>query len=99
MAAPTHQVREDFDRIALVDEHGAKAADVYHNYLLKQLPPRCKNALDVGCGLGEFTRLLKDRAERVTAIDLSPEMIRIAREQSAEHSKIEFITGDVMHID
>ncbi|MDQ3820010.1 MAG: class I SAM-dependent methyltransferase [Acidobacteriota bacterium] len=96
VSASTEQVREDFDRIARLTAHGAKAADVYHKYLLNQIPPGCKNILDVGCGLGGFTRLLQGRAERVVAIDLSPEMIRLARERSAEHRKIEYVPADFM---
>ncbi|PYS48239.1 MAG: class I SAM-dependent methyltransferase [Acidobacteria bacterium] len=100
MAASTEQVREDFDRIARLTVHAGKSADVYHKYLLSQLPPGCKNVLDVGCGLGDFTRVLAERAERVLAIDLSPEMIRLAREQSAHHhQKIEYVLGDFMLLD
>ncbi|HKC63003.1 MAG TPA: class I SAM-dependent methyltransferase [Pyrinomonadaceae bacterium] len=96
MAASTEQVREDFDRIARLTAHEAKTADVYYGYLLNQLPASCKNILDVGCGAGNFTRLLTDRAERIVALDLSPEMIRLARGQSAEHKKIEYVLGDFM---
>ena len=99
MAASTEQVREDFDRIARLTAHGARAAYVYHNYLLNQLPPSCKNILDVGCGLGDFTRLLATRAERVVAVDLSPEMIRLARELSAQCPEIEYVLGDFMLLD
>lgn len=99
MAVSTEQVREDFDRIARLTVHAGKSAGVYHNYLINQVPPGCKNVLDIGCGLGDFTRLLAERAERVLAIDLSPEMIRLAREQSAHHTKIEYVLGDIMLLD
>jgi SAM-dependent methyltransferase len=48
--------------------------------------------IDVGCGSGWATRLMAERAHegRVVGIDVSDEMIRIARESSAAISNIEF---------
>jgi 2-polyprenyl-3-methyl-5-hydroxy-6-metoxy-1,4-benzoquinol methylase len=39
-----------------------------------------KNTLDAGCGPGLYSQLLRDRGFNVTAIDLSPEMVAIAKE-------------------
>jgi SAM-dependent methyltransferase len=48
--------------------------------------------LDVGCGSGWATRLLADYAfnGRVTGIDISDEMIRVAREASSSYSNVDF---------
>ena len=48
--------------------------------------------LDVGCGSGWATRLLADYAfnGRVTGIDISDEMIRVAREASQAHPHVDF---------
>src|SRR5215472_7422035 len=48
--------------------------------------------LDVGCGSGWATRLLADYAfnGRVTGIDISDEMIRVARESSQSYSNVYF---------
>jgi SAM-dependent methyltransferase len=48
--------------------------------------------LDVGCGSGWATRLLADYASkgRVTGIDISDEMIRLARESSQSYSNVDF---------
>lgn len=48
--------------------------------------------LDVGCGSGWATRLLADCAinGRVTGIDISDEMVRVARESSKSHANIDF---------
>jgi len=48
--------------------------------------------LDVGCGSGWATRLLADYAVngRVTGIDISDEMIRVARESSESYANIDF---------
>jgi len=48
--------------------------------------------LDVGCGSGWATRLLADFAisGRVTGIDISDEMVRVAREASQSYSNVDF---------
>ena len=92
-------IERDFDRIALVSPDGSLHNDHYHNFLLRQLPSHCQSALEIGCGKGEFSRRLAERAERVLALDLSPEMIRIARECSAHLPNIEFQLADVMQLD
>jgi SAM-dependent methyltransferase len=51
----------------------------YHRLLLRQLPPRCLQALDVGCGSGNFAAKLAGRVEHVDALDRSPVMIDAAR--------------------
>jgi len=89
-------VQSDFDRIALVSEDGRTHNDFYHNFLLRHLPPRCSNALEIGCGTGTFSRRLAERSDHVLAIDISPEMIRLARERSADFSNIEFRLADIL---
>ncbi len=96
---PTSQVRADFDRIALVSGEGWNHNDHYHPYLLKHVPHDCQTALDVGCGTGTFARLLAARSQQVVAIDLSPEMIRIAREHSGEWPQIDYRVTDLMEWD
>jgi ubiquinone/menaquinone biosynthesis C-methylase UbiE len=48
--------------------------------------------LDVGCGSGWATRLLADYAfnGRVTGIDISDEMVRVAREASQSYENVDF---------
>ena len=98
MSESTERVREEFDRIALLTErHGGGAAgELYFNYLMRQLPPRFESALEIGCGSGAFTELLAARARNVTALDLSPEMIRLAKARSAGRRNVEYRLGDVM---
>jgi len=89
-------IRSDFDRIASLTGAGWDHNAHYHARLLARLPRRCGRALEIGCGAGEFSRLLAARAESVVAVDLSPQMIRVARERSKQHPNIEFVGGDVM---
>jgi ubiquinone/menaquinone biosynthesis C-methylase UbiE len=63
---------------------------------LGRIPERCGRALEIGCGTGSFTRLLAGRAEKVLAVDLSPQMIRLARERSKLYPNIDFVRSDVM---
>lgn len=88
-------IQADFDRIALVSTDGATQNDHYHNFLLRHFPLQCQDALEIGCGAGKFARLLAKRSQNVLALDLSPEMIRLARENSTEFPNIEFELADV----
>jgi SAM-dependent methyltransferase len=93
------QIQADFDRIAPFADEGWNHNNHYHGFLLNQLPSRCDHALEIGCGRGAFARLLAERAGHVTALDLSPEMVRIAREQSAAYPNVTFEVADVMAYD
>ena len=88
-------IQTDFDRIALVSEDGGVQNDHYHNVLLRHLPSNCNDILEIGCGTGVFARLLAQRSQHVLALDLSPEMIRIARERSAQFPNIDFQLANV----
>ena len=89
-------IQQDFDRIALVSPDGATHNDHYQNFLLRHLPSNCYEALEIGCGTGTFARLLAKRSQHVLALDLSPEMIRLARERSAQFPNIDFQLADVL---
>lgn len=90
------KLRNDFNCIALHDQEGWNHNNHYHRFLLKQLPVQCKTALDIGCGTGEFSRLLARRAEKVVALDLSPKMIEVAKQRSGQFSNIDFEVADVL---
>ena len=92
---PTH-VREDFDRIALASPDSGDHGGAHQDFLLSLLPSPCRRALEVGCGTGAFARALARRAEHVLGIDLSPNMIRVAREKSDGVANLEFEIADVL---
>jgi ubiquinone/menaquinone biosynthesis C-methylase UbiE len=89
-------IERDFDRLAQFDEEGWTSNNHYHNLLLQYVPPRCEHALEIGCGTGAFARRLAARAQQVTAIDLSSEMIRVARERSCDFPNIQFAVADLL---
>jgi SAM-dependent methyltransferase len=94
------QIRSDFDRIApLADDSVWNHNNHYHDFLLKQIPAHCDRALEIGCGTGGFARLLATRAIQVVGIDLSPEMIRIATEQSQKFGSITYQVADLLTLD
>ncbi|MFF4358335.1 class I SAM-dependent methyltransferase [Streptomyces sp. NPDC001604] len=66
----------------------------YHPVVLAAVPDGCRTALDVGCGDGLLARKLAQRAESVTGVDRSPEMIRLACEQRPEN--VTFQEGDYL---
>ena len=64
-----------------------------------QLAPT-DNVLDVGCGSGWLSRRLAKLVPegRVVGMDVSDEMIRIARRNSVENDNILYVTGEVAEI-
>ncbi|MEA5502434.1 class I SAM-dependent methyltransferase [Halotia wernerae UHCC 0503] len=92
----TQKIRYDFDQIALHEQEVWNHNSHYHNFLLKHLPPHCENVLDIGCGTGAFSRLLAKRTAKVLAIDLSPNMIEVARQRSKKYTNIDFHVADIL---
>jgi len=92
------RIRAEFDRIALLSAPYPEE-DRYQGWLLRHLPHRCEHALDIGCGTGSLARALAVRTVRVQAIDLSPGMIRIARERSTGLANIDFLLGDFLSLE
>ena len=64
-----------------------------------RVPPEAR-VLDVGCGSGWATRLLSGYASngQVTGIDISDEMIRVARESSNAFPNAEFELASAEHL-
>ncbi|KIE27110.1 SAM-dependent methyltransferase [Streptomyces sp. MUSC 125] len=64
----------------------------YHRTVLAAVPSGCRTALDVGCGDGLLAGRLAARAQRVTGVDRSPEMIRQARARQAGNGQPRNVT-------
>ena len=88
-------IQADFDRLAALSKDGWDHNSHYHRFLLRHVPAHCSQALELGCGSGAFARLLATRAQYVLALDLSPQMICIARERSEHYANIDFQRADV----
>jgi SAM-dependent methyltransferase len=50
--------------------------------------------LEIGCGVGRLTRVLASRAASVTALDVSPRMLELARAHNPSLENVEWVLGD-----
>ena len=100
MPADPATVRADFDEIARALA-AADAGDTLqpHERALLAYVPRGAQVLEVGCGHGALTRRVARRARSVLALDMSPEMIRVARACSGAHPNIDYRVADVTSTD
>jgi ubiquinone/menaquinone biosynthesis C-methylase UbiE len=76
---------------------GEERARMFLDPVLERHPPGRRGlALDLGCGVGRFSRPLLKRFERVVAVDVSSEMVRKARElhPADEWPGLEFRASD-----
>jgi SAM-dependent methyltransferase len=68
----------------------------HHPRILAAVPPGCASALDVGCGEGLLVRKLARCVDTVVGVDLSSEMVRLARERSAGSPNTRFVAADFL---
>jgi trans-aconitate methyltransferase len=78
------------------DPHGWNRNTHYHDQLLASIPPGCRRALDIGCGLGTFARRLSRVSAHVDALDRERGVIERARRLSQDMPNIRFIEADFM---
>jgi ubiquinone/menaquinone biosynthesis C-methylase UbiE len=65
-------------------EKGTYQADLILPNLLRLVAPVVQDRiLDIACGQGFFSRVFAEKGAKVTAADISPELIKIAREHSS----------------
>ena len=90
---------ENFDNIARNTRISAPDHNNHYYPLLEhRFPYNRRIAVDVGCGIGEFTIRLANNFSNVIGIDLSSEMIRIA-EREFFRKKIRYLQQDFMTMD
>lgn len=80
-----------YDRITAHKDYQAEV-ETLARYIREAVPHPKPRMLDLGCGTGHHAALLSDRGYDVTAIDLSPDMIRVA---ASNNAVVKFKTGDV----
>ncbi|NGN70299.1 class I SAM-dependent methyltransferase [Streptomyces sp. A7024] len=69
----------------------------YHPTLLRRLPRHCDNALDAGCGRGEFAEKVARRARHVDAFDTDPDMVAAAKDRVPDNVTVR--QADLLHAD
>jgi SAM-dependent methyltransferase len=72
-------------------DYRAEAAPIVERLLLVRVPP-ASAVLDVCCGTGQFTQLIRERGFEVAGLDASREMIRFARQNAP---RVKFTVADV----
>ncbi|WP_070963024.1 malonyl-ACP O-methyltransferase BioC [Vibrio sonorensis] len=80
------KIADSFSKAAMTyDQHAAFQRDV-GTRLLNLLPANLKGkqVLDLGCGTGYFSQLLRERGAIVTCLDLSPIMLEVAKSRCGE---------------
>jgi arsenite methyltransferase len=97
------QLREEFNRWA----EAGKGESMQHEHwpITKPVLARMQiaptdNILDAGCGAGWLSRILAGLANegRVVGMDISDEMVRHARQKSADFANLVFVVGGVEEI-
>ncbi len=72
--------------------------DKWSQYLVEKLSSAGAgpNGCDVGCGNGYFTRALYRAGYRMTGVDISPQMLSVAKTKAAKEGvNAEFLLGDI----
>ena len=99
----TQNLREEFNRWA----EAGRGEGMEQDHLPITLPVLEKmrlaatdNVLDVGCGSGWLSRCIAQKVPegRVVGMDVSDQMVRVARRTSAEHHNVLYVTGEVGEI-
>jgi SAM-dependent methyltransferase len=75
---------------------------LYQGWLLRRLPrARMEHTVDLGCGNGDWTRVLARRSDRILAVDFSETMLAACRSRLANEGQLEgaeFVCGDVSEV-
>jgi SAM-dependent methyltransferase len=53
-----------------------------------------EDVVEIGCGVGRLTRAMSPQVRSVRALDVSPEMLRLAREHNGALGNVAWIEGD-----
>jgi len=84
-----------YDRITKHKDYHAEIRTLAE-FIRSVIPDPNPSILDVGCGTGNHAALLAETGPSVTAIDLSPDMIRIAK---SKNTRVKFMSGDIAEME
>ncbi|TCD07594.1 methyltransferase domain-containing protein [Pedobacter frigidisoli] len=70
--------------------------DAKYRSTLAAIPPgNYSRALEIGCSIGVFTRLLADRCKQLLAMDISETALDLARKRLSKSTNVEFLLGGI----
>ncbi len=91
------RIKKNFSKNANAYDKYANIQKILAEKMSKLLPSRpIKNILDIGCGTGIFTKVLRDKykTSHITAVDISPEMIEIAKKKMDKDVNFEVVDAE-----
>jgi len=91
-------VKADFNEISELDDPKWNHNNCYFNQLMKLLPNNVETCLDIGCGKGELSYMLSQRAKKVIAVDLADKMIQKAK-VLYPNENIEYICANILDLE
>jgi len=57
-----------------------------------------RSVLEIACGTGYWTQFIAQRALKVTATDINPETLAVARSKDIPEGRVEFAVADIHHL-
>lgn len=98
-ATQTWERLTSHEKVSRVRETVRKGRDQMRALMLSRLPQDLRGArvLDAGCGTGAMATELAQRGAQVTAVDISPQLIDIAKRRlhPALADNVDFLAGDM----
>ncbi|MFD9823712.1 class I SAM-dependent methyltransferase [Streptomyces violascens] len=94
----TQSIQASFDAVAGLYERFAEITEGSYTVWLKEiLGTGGRNAVDLGCGSGQFTGMLADRYEQVLGVDISVAQLEIALRKN-KHGNITYSHRDILEV-
>jgi magnesium-protoporphyrin O-methyltransferase len=98
-ATQTWERLTSHEKVSRIRETVRKGRDQMRALMLSRLPQDLRGArvLDAGCGTGAMAAELAQRGAKVIAVDISPQLIEIAKRRlhPALHDQVDFQSGDM----
>jgi len=98
-ATQTWERLTSHEKVSRIRETVRKGRDRMRALMLSRLPTDLRGArvLDAGCGTGAMAQELAPRGAQVTAVDISPQLIDIAKRRlhPALTDQVDFLAGDM----
>lgn len=104
MKAPLTQIIQHFDGIApdavafSTDVFGTWDRDMHQQVLQYAELDHDAVLLELGCGTGRFSHLLAPHVKSTTAVDCSPNMLRMARQRTPPAPNTRWVPGDIREL-